>query len=172
MSAEPPRLEPAPFQGAVPAVRWRWDAETDILTGTCRKGPSEGFDGTIELTDPAGPVVVLDLADGAVAGVDVVVWPEVETSRQLSAPSSPRAARLLLATPRPLRGASAFEVEAPLALRANLAESVYHLRVGEADVAQVVRVAAGLLVELDAQQRIAGCWFTDVPPFPSLDPDA
>jgi hypothetical protein len=172
VSAEVPRLEPAPLDGALPPLRWRWDAETDILTGTCRKGPSDGFDGSVELTDPSGPVVVLDLADGAVVGVDVVVWPEVETTAQLALPDASRAARLVLATPRPLRGASAFEVEAPLALRANVAESLYHLRVGEAPVAQVVRVAGGLLVELDDQRRIAGCWLVDVPPFPSLDPDA
>jgi hypothetical protein len=39
--------------------------------------------------------------------------------------------------------------------------------VGASRVERTVRVGGGLLVDLDAAQRIAGLWFLDVPPFPS-----
>jgi hypothetical protein len=166
-----PRLSAEPLAGALPGIRWRWDAETDILTGSFRRAVEEGLDGTIELNDPAGAVAVIDIADGRLAGIDIVVWPEVETARSLALPSGVPAARLVLASPRRMRGAASYEVEAPIAIRANPAESVYHLRVGEEKATQVVRVADGLLVELDAEGALAGCWLADVPPFPALDDD-
>jgi hypothetical protein len=164
-----PRLAAEPLDGPLPAIRWRWDAETDILSGSFRGERAGGLDGAIEITDAEGAVVVIDIADGAVAGVDVVVWPEVATARALGAPEGVKAARLVLAQPRRMRGALSYEVEAELTLRATPSESAYHLRVGEAEVSRTVRVADGLAVELDDDGGIAGLWLADVPPFPSLD---
>ena len=166
---ESPRLSAEPLGGSLPGIRWRWDAETDILTGSFRQSVEEGLDGTIELNDPAGAVAVLDIADGRLAGLDIVVWPEVETARALALPSGAASARLVLAVPRRMRGAASYEVEAPLVLRANPGETLYHLRIGEARPARTVRIADRLYVELDADDGIAGCWLADVPPFPSLD---
>jgi hypothetical protein len=67
--------------------------------------------------------------------------------------------------------AASYEVEATLAIRANAAESLYHLRVGEHKPAHVVRIADHLYIELDSDDGIAGCWLADVPPFPVLDDD-
>jgi hypothetical protein len=171
VSHESPRLSTEPLAGSLPAIRWRWDAETDILSGSFRQLLDEGFDGTVELSDPEGAVAVIDIADGCVAGLDVVVWPEVETSRSLALPPGASPGRLVLAAPRRMRGAASFEVEASLAIRANAAESLYHLRVGEHKPAHVVRIADHLYIELDADDGIAGCWLADVPPFPVLDDD-
>jgi hypothetical protein len=167
--AESPRLAAEPLAGPLPAVRWRWDAETDILTGSFRPAVEVGLDGTIELNDPAGAVAVLDIADGRLTGLDIVVWPEVETATSLALPAGASAVRLVLAAPRPMRGAASYEVEAPLVIRANPAETLYHLGIGEEKPARTVRIADRLYVELDADGGLAGCWLTDVPPFPSLD---
>lgn len=169
MPAESPRLAPGPLAGPLPAIRWRWDAETDILSGSFRDAVEEGLDGTVELNDPNGAVAVLDIADGCLAGVDIVVWPEVETTRSLALPAGAATARLELAVPRRMRGAASYEVEAALAIRANPSETLYHLRIGQAKPDRVVRIADHLYVELDADGGVAGCWLVDVPPFPALD---
>lgn len=152
---------------SLPVLAWRWDAETDILSGSFRAPGASSLDGTLELTDAEGAIAVLDVSNGAVSGLDIVVWPEVTTSRTLLLPTSAESARLALA------GASAatwsFEIEAPLAIRTNAGENVYHLRLGEQRVARVVRVADQLLVELDPDGALAGCWLVGVPPFPSLE---
>jgi hypothetical protein len=168
---ESPRLSTEPLAGALPAIRWRWDAETDILSGSFRQALDDGLDGTIELNDPEGAVAVVDIADGRIAGLDVVVWPEVETSRSLALPSGAPSGRLVLAAPRRMRGAASYEVEASIAIRANAAETLYHLRVGDQKPTRVVRIADHLYIELDVDDGIAGCWLADVPPFPTLDDD-
>ena len=171
MPHDSPRLSAEPLAGALPSLRWRWDAETDILSGSFRQALEEGFDGTVELNDPEGAVAVLDIADGRLAGLDIVVWPEVETSRSLALPTGAVSGRLVLAAPRRMRGAASFELEASLSIRANPAETLYHLRVGETKPARTVRIADHLYIELDADDAIAGCWLADVPPFPALDDD-
>jgi hypothetical protein len=166
-----PRLSPEPLDGPLPAIRWRWDAETDILSGSFRGERSGGLDGAIELTDAEGAVVVIDIADGAIAGVDVVVWPEVATARSLPLPEGAKPARLVLAQPRRMRGALSYEVETELTLRSTPAEHTYHLAVGEGEleVGRTIRVADNLWVELDEDAGLVGLWLAGVPPFPSLD---
>ena len=60
-----PRVTVERLAGALPAISWRWDPETDILSGTFRSSGSSRLDGTIELTDAEGAIAVLDVADGA-----------------------------------------------------------------------------------------------------------
>jgi ribosomal 50S subunit-recycling heat shock protein len=152
----------------LPLISWRWDPETDILSGTFRSSGSSRLDGTIELTDAEGAIAVLDVADGAVAGLDLVVWPEVTSTRSLTLPAGAESGRVVLRGPRADRTTSV-EIEAVLTIRTNPGESLYHLRVGGLPAARVIRVADQLLVELDAEDGLAGCWLMGVPPFPSLD---
>jgi hypothetical protein len=116
-------------------------------------------------------VVVIDIADGAIAGVDVVVWPEVATARSLPVPEGAKPARLVLAQPRRMRGALSYEVETELTLRSTPVENTYHLAIGEGDleVGRTIRIADNLWVELDEDAGIVGLWLAGVPPFPSLD---
>ncbi len=163
------RTRVLPLGGALPAVAWRWDAETDILSGGFAPEGGAGVDGTIEISGEDGAIAVLDVVRGSVAGLDIVVWPEVQTVRALHAPGEAVEGRVTVADGVRSRGMASFEVEAALTLRANPAETVYHLRVGEAEVARTVRIADHLFLELDAAGGIAGCWLTGVPPFPALD---
>ncbi len=54
----------------------------------------------------------------------------------------------------------------------NQAETLFHIRVGRARAATVVRVADHLLVEVDKQSRLSGLWLLDVPPFPNVEATA
>ena len=163
-----PRFTVERLAGALPAISWRWDPETDILSGTFRSSGNSRLDGTIELTDAEGAIAVLDVADGAVAGLDVVVWPEVTSSRSLALPSVVESGRVVLRGPRADRTTSV-EIEATLTIRTNPGESIYHLKLGGLPAARAVRVADQLLVELDAEDGLVGCWLLGVPPFPRLD---
>ena len=163
-----PRFTVERVTGALPSISWRWDPETDILSGTFRSTGNSRLDGTIELTDAEGAIAVLDVADGAVAGLDVVVWPEVTSSRSLALPSSMESGRVVLRGPRADRTTSV-EIEAVLTIRTNPGESIYHLKLGGLPAARAIRVADQLLVELDAEDGLVGCWLMGVPPFPSLD---
>lgn len=158
-----------PISGAVPSVEWRWDTETDILSGGFRGAAgSGGLDGSVELTDEEGSVIVLDVVGGVLSGLDVVVWPEVDTVPGLSPPAGPRPGRVVIPGRSARQGASAVEVDTTLSLSATPDERTVHVRIGSRRDVEVVQVADRLLVELDHNRRLAGFWLTDVPPFAPL----
>jgi len=157
---------PEPLEGKLPGISWRWDPETDILSGGFRvRRAGGGLTGTVELADPLGAIVVLDVSGGVICGLDVVVWPEVETDRTLAAPAGYIDGRVVLHTRPAGEGVTSLEVDADLRIAANPAESVFHLTVGEPRHASVVRAADHFFIEIDAQHRLAGFWLTGVPPF-------
>ena len=161
---------PEPIDGAPPAVRWRWDAETDILSGafgTPRRGG--GFTGTVELTDPEGSIVVLDVSDGLLCGIDVVVWPEVATVATLAPPSGYIDGHVALHSKTGRGPVVSLEVDTELEMVTNPTESVFHLRIGDLRRASVVRAAQDVYVEIDAQHHLAGFWLTAVPPLANDD---
>src|SRR4051794_902689 len=62
------RIEP--LSGGLPSVSWRWDPETDILSGAFKGNrKSGGLTGTVELTDAEGSVAVLDVNNGVICGL-------------------------------------------------------------------------------------------------------
>jgi len=158
--------------GRVPHIAYRWDAETDILTGAIRSGSKKasGMTGSVELEGSDGSFVLLDVAGGVIRGVEVVVWPDVRTNAALAAPGGVEDGDVMLATRRTPAAVAAVEVDTALTIETNPAESVFHVRVGPARHARAVRVADGLLVEVDEQDEVAGLWLLDVPPFPADEP--
>ncbi len=77
-----------PLGGSLPSISWRWDPETDILSGSFKGNrKSGGLTGTVELTDAEGSVAVLDVNNGVICGIDVVVWPEVSTRSDIQVPA-------------------------------------------------------------------------------------
>src|SRR3954464_1537934 len=162
------RIEP--LSGALPAIAWRWDPETDILSGSFKGNrKSGGLTGTVELTDDEGSVAVLDLNNGVICGLDVVVWPEVTTSGELQVPARLTDGRVVLPA-RPSRpGVALVEVDTTLSVETNSAESVFHLRIGPRRQVEVVRAADSFYVEVDQQGGLAGFWMTNVPPFSSFE---
>jgi hypothetical protein len=160
--------------GKLPRISYRWDAETDILTGAV-KGPAReetdgGLTGSVELEGVDGSFVLLDVAGGAIRGVEVVVWPDVRTVSTLAPPAEVGDGEILLPNRRSQPGIAALEVDTPLTIETNGAESLFRVRVGVSRKVDVVRVAEGLLVEVDERSELAGLWLVGVPPFPTDEP--
>jgi hypothetical protein len=155
--------------GRVPHITYRWDPETDILTGAIKSAQKKagGLTGSVELEGSDGSFVLLDVAGGAICGVEVVVWPDVRTAAALTAPPTVAEGDVVLPTRRSQPSVAAVEVDTALTIETNPSESTFHVRLGPARPAKVVRVADGLLVEVDEQDELAGLWLLDVPPFPA-----
>lgn len=150
--------------GDLPRVAWRWEPETDILAGSLAP-VAEGAAGSLELSGHDGSVAVVDLIGGRMAGLDVVVWPEVVTVPDLVVPPSIRRGVIRVlpgnGTPEAL---AALELDVALGARANPAEDLIHLRVGAPRPTVVVQVADHLHVEVDEGGGLAGFWLSAVPP--------
>lgn len=166
------RIEP--LAGKLPKVSYRWDPETDILTVACRGvAKANGMNGTVDLEGGDGSFIVLDIADGALRGVDVVTWPDdVKTVAALEPPAVTKNGQVTFPDRRSESGVAAVEVDTALMVDKNPSESVFHIRVGRSRPAAIVRVADHLLVELDKQSRLAGFWLLEVPPFPNVEATA
>jgi uncharacterized protein YuzE len=159
-----------PLTGSLPSITWRWDPETDILSGAFKGNrKSGGLTGTVELTDAEGSIAVLDVNNGAICGLDVVVWPEVTTSANLQIPAQLTDGRVVLPS-RPSRpGVASMEVDTTLSVETNGAESLFHLRIGPRRAVEVVRVAENFYVEVDQHGGLAGFWLANVPPFTAFE---
>src|SRR5919198_5542818 len=106
-----------PLTGGLPSISWRWDPETDILSGAFKGNrKSGGLTGTVELTDAEGSIAVLDVNNGVICGLDVVVWPEVTTTSTLQMPARLTDGRVVLPS-RPSRpGVASMEVDTTLSV--------------------------------------------------------
>lgn len=166
------RIEP--LDGKLPKVSYRWDPETDILTVACKGVPKgNGMNGTVDLEGGDGSFVVIDVAGGALRGVDVVTWPDdVRTVASLEPPTATKEGHVTFPDRRSQPGVAAVEVDTALTVDKNSSESVFHIRVGSKRAATVVRIADHMLVEVDKQSRIAGLWLLEVPPFPNVEATA
>jgi hypothetical protein len=158
-------------QGKPPRMAYKWDAETDILTGSMKGGAKGekadgGLNGSVELEGMDGSFILLDVAGGAIRGVEVVVWPDVRTVGSLQPPEQPSEGDVVLPNRRSQPAVAAVEVDTPLTIETNAAESVFRVRLGPSRKVESVRVADGLLVEVDEKQELAGLWLVGVPPFP------
>jgi hypothetical protein len=160
------RIEP--LTGKLPSISWRWDPETDILSGSFKgKEKAGGLTGTVELTDEEGSIAVVDVAGGIVRGLDVVVWPEVSTIPGLTAPAPVKDGRVIIPSRSSQPGIASLEVDTTLSVSTNPGESVFHLRIGTKREVEGIRIADTLIIEVDQKRRIAGFWLTNVPPFPA-----
>lgn len=162
------RATVTPLPGRLPSLVWRWDAETDILSGSFRVPDGDSAAGMVEFTDAVGSVVVVELQDGVLAGVDLVVWPEVSAVARLALPLGVVEGRVELVSDEEA-GVSVFEVEAELRVVTDAAETVLHVCVGDTSPGTAIRVADHLIVEVSDQQTITGFWLTGVPAFPAYD---
>jgi hypothetical protein len=166
------RIEP--LDGKLPKVSYRWDAETDILSVSCKgTAKTAGLNGTVDLEGGDGSFVVIDVAGGCLRGVDVVTWPDdIRTRDDLLVPDAARDGRVVFPSRKSQPAVAAVEVDTALTVEKNENESVLHIRVGRQRAATVVRVGDRLLVEVDKNSHLAGLWFLDVPPFPNVEATA
>ena len=156
-----------PLSGSLPAISFKWDDETEILAGHF-KGASKagGLTGSVELEGSDGAFVVLDVAQGVVQGLEVVVWPQVDVVSSLMAPAAKQKGRLTLPARRSQPNIAAVEVETAITATKSGDQKTIHLRVGAKRPVTVTQLADHLLVECDAGGKIAGFWLLNLPPFP------
>lgn len=165
-------VELQPVTGAPPAVQYRWDADTDIFTATlAARGDAGERSASVEIEGSDGSWLVLDLSGGRIVGVEVALWPDVHRNSALAAPAAPEAASIVI----PLRAGpgpapTTLEVEAPIRAEADDAERVVYFRIGDRREARSIRLGSDLLVDVDRQDRLAGLWLLNVPPFPVPTP--
>jgi len=160
------QLEPS--AGAAPAVVYRWDTDTDILVARLDDTPARGgMNGSVELEGTDGSWVILDITAGRISGVEVAVWPNVLKRPSLEPPASIEDATVVIPSRASQPDIASLGVETPLLAEADEAKQVIHFRMGARRDVRTVRLGRDLLLDLDAQRRIAGIWLLNVPPFPS-----
>jgi hypothetical protein len=159
------------LDGKLPKIAYKWDSETEILSGQFKGGhKSGGLTGSVELEGAEGSFVVLDVLSGVVRGLEVVVWPETAVVADLTPPQPKSSGQLVMPGRTSQPGVAAVEVDTHLSASKRPDESVIHLLVGPRRKADVVQLADGLIAEVDEKGNIAGLWLTGVPPFPA-EPD-
>lgn len=157
-----------PSGGSPPAVAFRWDVDTDILTARLDAiEDGEGPSGSLELAGTDGAWLILDVVKGRILGLEVAVWPDVHKRAALTPPSAVQDGRVMVPRPATETGAVLVEVETPLRAESDDDERVIYFRVGLKRDVSTVRLGRDLLLDLDPQSRIAGLWLLNVPPFPS-----
>lgn len=162
----PIQVEPA--AGKAPAVEYRWDPDTEILSAQLNPRPAgDGMSGSVEVEGVDGSWLILDIASGRINGVEVAVWPNVRTRSSLQPPGTIEDAHVLVSTRRPQPGIAALEVETPLLAETDEAERLFHFTLGRPRKIRTVRFARDLLLDVDGSSHLAGLWMLNVPPFPA-----
>jgi hypothetical protein len=166
-------IELEPSAGNPPDVDYRWDPDTDILTANLRpRAAGEGVSGSVEVEGKDGSWLILDIASGRINGVEVAVWPDVRKRSALRPPVAVEDARAVFPARRARSGVASLEVNTHVMAEADNAERVIHFRLGALRETRTVRLGRDLLLDLDAESRIAGVWLLNVPPFPGGASDA
>jgi hypothetical protein len=160
----PVRIEAA--DQAAPAVEYRWDADTEILSAQVKHvAAGTGVSGSMELEGADGSWLIIDLTAGRINGVEVAVWPDVQKRPSLAPPSSIEDARV--SVPQRTSRPTAQEVEIPVMAEADEAERVFHFKLSGARRSRTIRLASDLLLEVDGTSNLVGLWMLNVPPFPA-----
>lgn len=157
-----------PPAGSPPAVEYRWDADTDILTARI-DAPHDGtgLSGSVELEGSDGSWLILDVLNGRISGIEVAVWPDVHKSPALTPPAAVEDAHVFIPLRHTELGPATIEIDTPLRAEADDDERVIYFRVGAKRKVRTVRLGRDLLLDLDPQSQIAGLWLLNVPPFPT-----
>jgi hypothetical protein len=148
-------------------VRFRWDADTEILSASIVDRRGGGSVATaVELEGSDGSWVTLELRAGRFCGIEVAVWPPVK-ARSVLAPPAPATSGHVSLPPGTIGASLAdMEVETLLAAESDRLERTFHLRVGAPRRSRAVRVGRDILMELDDADQLAGLWLLNVPPVP------
>jgi hypothetical protein len=157
-----------PGAAHLPAVEYRWDADTDILTATMNTGAKgHGMSGSVEIEGSDGSWLIFDVSGGRVAGVEVAVWPDVRKVKALAPPADAEPSQVTIPARPSQPGVAVLEIDTRVVADADAAERTIHFRFGAVRSMRAVRVAQDLLFDVDDSNHIAGVWLLNVPPFPT-----
>jgi hypothetical protein len=150
-----------------PRVEYRWDADTEILSAQLRPASAGiGMSGSVGLEGRDGSWVILDVASGRIAGVEVAVWPDVRRRATFAAPTVVEDADVLLPARRSQPEIASIETCGRLVAESDGDGRTIHFRLGAAVGARTVRIARDLLLDVDEANHISGLWLLNVPPAP------
>lgn len=157
-----------PEAGQLPAVEYRWDADTDILTARLNGGANgTGMSGSVEIEGSDGSWLIFDVTGGRIAGVEVAVWPDVRKVGTLAPPGDASPSLLTIPSRPSQPGIAALEIDTRLVADADATERTIHFRFGAVRQVRAARVAQDLIFDVDESNHIAGVWLLNVPPFPT-----
>lgn len=160
------QLEPA--AASVAKVEYTWDPDTDILSAQLSpKIVAEGMSGSVGLEGSDGSWVILDVAAGAISGVEVAVWPDVRKLSSLSPPTRIEDARVVVPSRRSQPDIASLEMATRMIADADAAQRNFHFRLGKPREARTIRLAHDLLLDVDEKSQISGLWLLNVPPCPT-----
>ncbi|UCD24060.1 MAG: hypothetical protein JSW51_13695 [Gemmatimonadota bacterium] len=163
--------EVVPLQTTLPRAEFRWDFDTEILSGKLLGGDTAPkSEGVIEMGGPGGSFVSLGLAGPTMIGLEVVVWPESRSVAELVPPASTQQGQLYIYPDAQERTTGVVELKVPLGCEQSSDKSIIHIVVGDSRTVESITVADNLLAEVDGQGHLAGFWLIDVPPFPEAGP--
>ena len=160
-----------PLAHAPPQVEYRWDVDTDILCAALVEPAADGaHSASVELEGADGSWLVLDVHDGQLHGVEVAVWPDIQTVPVLRPPDAePARVRLFDAPRAPLTiHGRDVEVDVHLTAETDPSERTIHFRLGDGATQRTVSVGRDILLDVDRAGRLAGLWLLNVPPLPAL----
>lgn len=157
-----------PPAAARPRVEYRWDPDTEILSAQLTPpGTGEGMSGSVGLEGSDGSWVILDVASGQIAGVEVAVWPEVRKTPAFAAPAVVEDAHVVVPSRRSQPEIASLEMNAHLFAESDQAQRTIHFRLGKSKSARTIRLATDLLLDIDEKSQISGLWLLNVPPCPA-----
>ncbi|HEU4997237.1 MAG TPA: hypothetical protein VFT29_20610 [Gemmatimonadaceae bacterium] len=162
----PIQVEPA--GDTAPSVEYRWDPDTEILSAQLKpRNGGSGMSGSVELEGSDGSWLILDVAAGQIAGVEVAVWPDVQKRHSLQPPGAVETAHVVVRERKQKSDVASVEVETPLLAEADEAERVFHFMLGKRRQTRTVRFATDMLADVDGSNNLVGLWLLNVPPFPT-----
>ena len=151
----------------LPAVDYRWDTDTDILTATVRAAvKGEGMSGSVEVQGSDGSWLIFDVQAGQIGGVEVAVWPNVRKHAAFPTPTDASPSVVSVPARRSQPGIASVAVETHLTADADTSEQTIHFRFGGTRAHRVAQLAQDLMFDIDEGDRIVGVWLLNVPPFP------
>lgn len=160
-------IQVLPLEGELPRADFHWDSKTEMLASTIIYGEPAGSDfRTLELGGAHGSYVSLNLVNGLLTGIEIVVWPQGEIVDELSTPSAARNGQLKVDLSGHGNTAAVVELDGPLSCLRTADESRVHLSFQREVSTEVVALAHNLMADVDDRDRLAGLWLVDVPPFP------
>jgi hypothetical protein len=154
---------------AAPAeVRYAWDADTDILSAwLTSNAQGSGMSGSVGLEGNDGSWLILDVAAGQIASVEVAVWPRVRHVAALAPPAIVQDAQVTVPSRRSQPNVASLEMDTTLTADADPARRNFHFRLGKARLTRTVRLGRDLLLDVDDRSHITGLWLLNVPPCPA-----
>jgi hypothetical protein len=164
----PMQVEPSPTGRKTPAVAYRWDPDTEILSAQVSpQAAGKGMSGSVELEGADGSWLILDVSSGHINSVEVAVWPDVQKRRSLQPPGSVEDGHVFVAARKSQPDVASLEVETAMLAEADEFERIFHFVLGKRRQTRTVRCARDLLVDLDGSNNLVGLWLLNVPPFPA-----